>query len=309
MANIKDFIKKIGSETVSIEEQQKALAELEKNLRELRQKREEAVGQNAKAVIDALKTIENRLNNKFQELLNTPAMVGAPGRDGKDGKDGAPGPMGPAGRNGKDGVDGKDGIDGKDGVGVVDAKIEFDGSLVITLSDGNEIDAGLIVPGDIAEQYNAYMSRGDILPATTGNSGKYLTTDGNTLSWGTVSISSTAAIGYVIDGGGAAITAGTLKNSLRIPFACTINSVSLLADQTGSIVIDIWKDTYANYPPTVADSICASAKPTLTSAIKSEDTTLTGWTKTISAGDVLLFNVDSASTVQNVTLILKVTKT
>lgn len=124
----------------------------------------------------------------------------------------------------------------------------------------------------------------------------------------TAAASPTAAIGFVIDGGGAAITTGTLKNPLRIPFACTINSVTLLADQTGSIVIDIWKDTYANYPPTVADSICASAKPTLSSAIKSEDTTLTGWTKTVAAGDTLLFNVDSASTVQNVTLTLKVTK-
>jgi hypothetical protein len=117
------------------------------------------------------------------------------------------------------------------------------------------------------------------------------------------------AIGYAIDGGGAAITAGLLGSGLRIPFDGTIESVTLLADQTGSIVVDIWKDTYANYPPTVADSICASAKPTLSSADKSEDTTLTGWTKTINEGDVLFFNVDSASTVQNVTLILKVTKT
>ena len=117
------------------------------------------------------------------------------------------------------------------------------------------------------------------------------------------------AIGYVIDGGGAAILSGALNNSLRIPFAGTIDSVTLLADQVGSIVIDIWKDTYANYPPTVADSICGSAKPTLSSAISYEDTTLTGWTKAIVAGDIFRFNVQSATTVQNVTLILKVTKT
>lgn len=129
------------------------------------------------------------------------------------------------------------------------------------------------------------------------------------LGSGDLTVSATAAIGYVIDGGGAAITTGLLPNSLRIPFACTINSVTLLADQTGSIVVDIWKDTYANYPPVVADSICGSAKPTLSSAVKSEDTTLIGWTTSIAAGDVLLFNVDSATTVQNVTLILKVTKT
>lgn len=117
-----------------------------------------------------------------------------------------------------------------------------------------------------------------------------------------------SSIGYVIDGGGAAITAGAL-GSLSIPYDCTINSVTLLADQSGSIVVDIWKDTLANYPPTVADTICASAKPTLSSATHSENTTLTGWTTSIAAGDTLKFNVDSATTVTQVTLILKVTKT
>lgn len=116
------------------------------------------------------------------------------------------------------------------------------------------------------------------------------------------------AISYVIDGGGSTISTGN-KRGLRIPFACTINSVTLGADQSGSIVIDIWKDTQANYPPTVADTITASAKPTISSATKSEDTTLTGWTTSISAGDWLYFNVDSVTTIQFVTLTLKVTTT
>ena len=116
------------------------------------------------------------------------------------------------------------------------------------------------------------------------------------------------ALGYAIDGGGAVIATGVAGSGVQAPFACTIDSVTLLADVSGSIVIDIWKDTYANYPPTVADSICASAKPTLSSAIKSEDTTLTGWTKTVAAGDVLYFNVDSCSTITKASLILKATK-
>lgn len=120
---------------------------------------------------------------------------------------------------------------------------------------------------------------------------------------------STSAVGYTIDGNGAVITTGVAGVGLRVPFACTINSVTLLASPSGSIVIDIWKDTYANFPPTVSDSICASAKPTISSGVKSEDTTLTGWTTSIAAGDVLYFNVDSCSTITNVVLILKVTKT
>jgi hypothetical protein len=112
-------------------------------------------------------------------------------------------------------------------------------------------------------------------------------------------------ISFIIDGGGAAITTGQ-KGHIEIPYACTITSVKVLADQSGSIVVDIWKDTYANFPPTDADSITSSAPPTLSSAQKSSDSTLTGWTKSISAGDILAYNVDSASTVERVTVALTV---
>lgn len=117
-----------------------------------------------------------------------------------------------------------------------------------------------------------------------------------------------AALFYVIDGGGAVITTG-VKGDLMCPFGCTITAATLLADQSGSIVVDVWKDTYANAPPTVADTITAAAKPTLSAAAKSQDSTLTGWTTSISSGDVLRFNVDSVTTCTRVTLILSVTRT
>lgn len=116
-----------------------------------------------------------------------------------------------------------------------------------------------------------------------------------------------AAIEFVIDGGGLVITTG-VKGDVQVPFACTITAATLLADQSGSIVVDIWKDTYANYPPTVADSITAAAKPTLSATTKSTDSTLTGWTKSIAVGDILRFNVDSATTIQRVTVVLTVSK-
>lgn len=115
-------------------------------------------------------------------------------------------------------------------------------------------------------------------------------------------------ITFVINGGGSAITTG-IKGDLEIPFACTITGVTLLADQTGSIVVDIWKDTYANYPADNADSITSAAPPTISSATKSQDTTLTGWTTSIAAGDILRFNVDSASSITRLTLSLTVITT
>lgn len=133
--------------------------------------------------------------------------------------------------------------------------------------------------------------------------------DVSTISWITpiTANQKIGAVGITIDGGGSAITTGN-KGCVPVEYAGTITQATALADQSGSIVVDVWKDTYANYPPTDADSITASAPVTLSTAIKAQDATLTGWTKTISAGDVVCFNVDSAATVTRVTLSLKVTK-
>ncbi|WP_374569700.1 hypothetical protein [Phenylobacterium sp.] len=115
-------------------------------------------------------------------------------------------------------------------------------------------------------------------------------------------------IPFVFDGGGAAITPG-FKGVLPIDFPCVILGWTLLGEQAGSIVIDVWKDTFANAPLTAAASITAAAKPTISDDVKAQSTTLTGWTTAIAAGDVLAFNVDSASTLEFVTLGLKVRKT
>lgn len=122
----------------------------------------------------------------------------------------------------------------------------------------------------------------------------------------------TGVIGITIDGGGVAITTG-VKGFIAVEKACTIVGWRLLSTDAGAtagaIVIDVWKDTYANYPPTVADTIAASAKPTLSGVNKNVDTTLTGWGTSLAAGDILGFNVDSATTVTKVLLELKVTAT
>lgn len=115
----------------------------------------------------------------------------------------------------------------------------------------------------------------------------------------------TRDINFVIDGGGSEIADGE-HGFIRISFACTITKVTLLADQSGSIVIDIWKDTFANRPPTNADSITASAPPTISTDTGSEDSTLSGWTTSIAAGDILSFNVDSCTTIERCTVSLTV---
>ncbi|MGD9724876.1 MAG: hypothetical protein AB7V39_00510 [Nitrospiraceae bacterium] len=108
----------------------------------------------------------------------------------------------------------------------------------------------------------------------------------------------------VFDGLGSVVSTGPKQVYLRVPYNMTITGWELVADQTGSIVVDIWKDTYANFPPTVADTITGSEKPTLVGQLKNQDLSLTSFSTNLTAGDYLEFNVDSASTVTKVILTL-----
>jgi len=110
---------------------------------------------------------------------------------------------------------------------------------------------------------------------------------------------------YTIDGGGAVISTGS-KGFLQIPFGCTIYGWTLLADQAGSIVIDVKKSTYAGFPTT--SSITGSAIPTLSAVQKNASSTLTGWTTAITSGDILEYSVSSCTTITRATLILHVTR-
>jgi hypothetical protein len=107
-----------------------------------------------------------------------------------------------------------------------------------------------------------------------------------------------STLGITIDGGGEAITTGT-KGYAVVPFSCTIQSWSVVADQSGSIVLDVWKHTAV---PTNSNTITASAKPTLSAAQLAVAQAATGWTTAVSANDVLGFEVESATTVTRATL-------
>lgn len=95
--------------------------------------------------------------------------------------------------------------------------------------------------------------------------------------------------------GGFAIDATTAPRIyVYFPTAGTITGVSLLTNGgTGSCVVDIIHCVYANFP--TMSSIAAAAKPTITSNVKYLDTTLTGWTTAVSAGDILGFELESSS--------------
>lgn len=117
----------------------------------------------------------------------------------------------------------------------------------------------------------------------------------------------TITLDYVFGDGSSLIPLG-LQDYLPISFACEILEWTLIGDVSGSIVVDIWKAAYANYPPTGSNSITGSAKPQITTALKNTSSTLTGWTTTINAGDIIALNVDSVSGFTRCTLSLKLAR-
>ena len=127
-----------------------------------------------------------------------------------------------------------------------------------------------------------------------------------------VSNAKSGSFGIAINGGTAVLTTG-FKGFLVMPYAGTITSWQIFETTSTPIstttVVDVWKDTYANYPPTVADSIAGSEKPTLTAATKNQDTNLTTWvTLTVAAGDVIGFNIDSNNNAKNLLIVINITK-
>lgn len=103
----------------------------------------------------------------------------------------------------------------------------------------------------------------------------------------------TLDIRLVLDGAGAAITTGA-KGWVRIPWDVTLTGWKMTADQSTTTTIDVWKDTYANFPPDNADTITNGHEPAIAAATKAEDTDISDWgTTSVSAGDYLRFNVDA----------------
>ena len=70
--------------------------------------------------------------------------AGADGASGQNGTNGINGKNGVNGQDGQNGQDGKDGQDGAAGRGIDNAMIDNDGYLILTMTDGTTINAGLV---------------------------------------------------------------------------------------------------------------------------------------------------------------------
>jgi hypothetical protein len=156
---------------------------------------------------------------------------------------------------------------------------------------------------------SAFIDLSDVPATYEGQSGKYLAVneseDGIEFVAGTSVSGGDFCINFAIDGGGIEITADS-KGYLVIPFDCTIVGWTIVSDISGSIVVDVKKATYSNFPTTT--SIAGSEKPTISSARKEQDLNLTTWSGSIVSGDILEFVVDSVNSMTRSTVCLIATK-
>lgn len=122
------------------------------------------------------------------------------------------------------------------------------------------------------------------------------------------------AIIFDFDGGGAVLQTTIDDAQLEeLPWDCTLIKWRLLeASKTpiaATATIDLYKDSYANYPPDASDSITgAGTKPNLAGpATKNEGTNFTSWaTTSFTKGEVLRSSLTSVTLAKKLKLILTV---
>ena len=252
--DIENLAKELILKNMTPEQQMAVLESVRQSVANAKEVQKKKIGENVDLVVQALKKIESDIRSRFDDVGNAiekrvasiqDGRDGSDGKDGRDGKDGKSGRDGSKGDKGDAGRDGVDGVDGVDGISVTSARIDFDGSLVITLSSGVELNVGEVVAPDLAERIKVITNGGgtsqsvldtlaslqtqitNLIPSQTGNSGKFLTTNGTTLSWAT--------------GGGGLAYQGTWNASTNTPTLVSstgVNGYYYITATAGSTNLD-----------------------------------------------------------------------
>jgi hypothetical protein len=211
--DVEKLAKELILKNMTPEQQMAVLDSVRQSVLQAKEVQKKKIGENVDLVVQALKKIESDIRSRFDDVGNAiekrvasiqDGRDGSNGKDGRDGKDGKAGRDGAKGDKGDAGQNGRDGVDGVDGISVTSARIDFDGSLIITLSSGVELNVGEVVAPDLAERIKVITNGGgtsqsvldtlaslqtqitNLIPSQTGNSGKYLTTNGTALSWASI---------------------------------------------------------------------------------------------------------------------------
>ena len=178
---------------------------------------------------------------------------GDKGKDGKDGKDG---------RDGKDGSTGKDGKDGDDGISVVNAKVDFDDTLVISLSNGKEINVGEVKgeKGDSGRDGNTGLN--GIGVPTGGTTGQVLAKNSNA-DYDTEWVNGGGGGGGIdsVSSADGTVIVSTVSGDVDLSVPATTNVVCLVRNATGATLTKgtvVYINGAIGQHPTVTKAIATS---------------------------------------------------
>jgi len=226
--DVENLAKELILKNMTPEQQMAVLESVRQSVANAKEVQKKKIGENVDLVVQALKKIEADIRDRFDAVGNSiekrvssikDGRDGANGTDGRDGKDGKSGRDGLKGDRGVDGQAGRDGVDGVDGISVVNAQIDFDGSLVITLSDGRELNVGEVVSADVAEKIK-------VISTMSTNGAVGIKDEGTSISTGVKTIN------FV----GAAVTATNSGDDVTVNVSSgtgTVTSVGLSGGTTG----------------------------------------------------------------------------
>jgi hypothetical protein len=218
----------IDLDSMSDDDKLAALESIHKSIAESKEVQKQKIAANVDLVLQALKKMESDIRARYDEtgkaIEKRVANIkdgrdGRNGIDGKAGKDGKSGRDGLQGARGIDGLNGINGIDGQDGVSVVNANIDFDGSLIITLSDGRELNVGEVVSQELAQKIQ-------VISTMSTNAAVGISDEGSSISTGVKNIN------FV----GATVTATNSGDDVTVNVSAgtgTVTSVAVSGGTTG----------------------------------------------------------------------------
>jgi hypothetical protein len=218
----------IDLDSMSDDDKLAALESIHKSIAESKEVQKQKIAANVNLVLQALKKMESDIRARYDETGKAIEKRVANIKDGRDGKDGVDGQNGKDGRPGRDGLQGPrgidglngiNGVDGQDGVSVTDAKIDFDGSLIITLSTGQEINVGEVVSPDLADKIQ-------VISTMSTNGAVGIKDEGSSISTGVKNIN------FV----GATVTATNSGDDVTVNVSAgtgTVTSVAVSGGTTG----------------------------------------------------------------------------
>jgi len=225
---------------------------------EVKQMQQRKAAENAQMVVQSLKKIDTDIRSKFDNVTNVlekriitikDGRDGINGKDGRDGKDGKDGRDGKDGKQGPQGLKGQDGLDGLDGVSVSNANIDFDGSLIIGLSNGRELNVGEVVSPDLVEKIKVINTMSTNSAITVKDEGTVLTTGVKSLNFVGTNITATTSgddVTVTVAGGSGSGTvtsvsvtsanglSGTVANATTTPAITLSTSVTGLVKGNGT---------------------------------------------------------------------------